>query len=144
MPVYSTYRAPLDDIDPEQYPMILTSGGRLPNALHSRLHDVSWLRTLRPKACAELNPQDAAALGIRQDDLVEISTPVGSITAVALLSNHIQKGLVIHPATTTHSQLSEAELADQGITPSTIRLSIGTEHIDDIIADLEKGFASVK
>lgn len=74
--------------------MILTSGGRLPNALHSRLHDVSWLRTLRPKACAELNPQDAAALGIQQDDLVEISTPVGSITAVALLSNHIQKGLV--------------------------------------------------
>lgn len=89
-----TYRAPLDDIDPEKYPMILTSGGRLPNALHSRLHDVSWLRTLRPKACAELNPQDAAALGIQQDDLVEISTPVGSITAVALLSNHIQKGLV--------------------------------------------------
>ena len=50
---------------------------------------------------------------------------------------------MIHPATTTHSQLSEEELADQGITPSTIRLSIGTEHIDDIIADLEKGFAAV-
>ncbi len=47
------------------------------------------------------------------------------------------------PATTTHSQLSDAELQDQGITQSTIRLSIGTEHIDDIIADLEKGFASV-
>lgn len=53
------------------------------------------------------------------------------------------KSLVIHPATTTHSQLSAEELADQGITPSTIRLSIGTEHIDDIIADLEKGFAAV-
>ena len=47
-------------------------------------------------------------------------------------------------AAITHSQLSEAELADQGITPSTIRLSIGTEHIDDIIADLQKGFAAVK
>ena len=47
-------------------------------------------------------------------------------------------------AATTHSQLSEAELADQGITPSTIRLSIGTEHIDDILADLEKGFAAVR
>lgn len=47
------------------------------------------------------------------------------------------------PATTTHSQLTEEELADQGITPATIRLSIGTEHIDDIIADLEKGFAAV-
>ena len=53
------------------------------------------------------------------------------------------KSLVIHPATTTHSQLTAEELADQGITPPTIRLSIGTEHIDDIIADLEKGFAAV-
>ena len=54
------------------------------------------------------------------------------------------KSLVIHPASTTHSQLSEEELLDQGIKPNTIRLSIGTEHIDDIIADLEKGFAAVK
>ena len=53
------------------------------------------------------------------------------------------KSLVIHPATTTHSQLTAEELADQGITPATIRLSIGTEHIDDIIVDLEKGFAAV-
>ena len=52
------------------------------------------------------------------------------------------KSLVIHPASTTHSQLSEEELLDQGIRPNTIRLSIGTEHIDDIIADLEKGFAA--
>ncbi len=54
------------------------------------------------------------------------------------------KSLVIHPATTTHSQLTDEELADQGIYQNTIRLSIGTEHIDDIIADLEKGFAAVK
>ena len=54
------------------------------------------------------------------------------------------KSLVIHPASTTHSQLSEEELLDQGIKPNTIRLSIGTEHIDDIIGDLEKGFAAVK
>ena len=53
------------------------------------------------------------------------------------------KSLVIHPATTTHSQLTAEELADQGIKPNTIRLSVGTEHIDDIIADLEKGFAAV-
>ena len=53
------------------------------------------------------------------------------------------KSLVIHPATTTHSQLSEEELAGQGISQATIRLSVGTEHIDDIIADLEKGFAAV-
>ena len=54
------------------------------------------------------------------------------------------KSLVIHPASTTHSQLSEEELLDQGIRPNTIRLSIGTEHIDDIIGDLEKGFNAVK
>ena len=53
------------------------------------------------------------------------------------------KSLVIHPASTTHSQLSEEELLDQGIRPNTIRLSIGTEHIDDIIADLERGFAAI-
>ena len=52
------------------------------------------------------------------------------------------KSLVIHPASTTHSQLSGEELLDQGIRPNTIRLSIGTEHIDDIIEDLEKGFAA--
>lgn len=54
------------------------------------------------------------------------------------------KSLVIHPATTTHSQLSADELRDQGIKPNTIRLSIGTEHIDDIIADLEDGFEAIK
>ncbi len=54
------------------------------------------------------------------------------------------KSLVIHPATTTHSQLSEEELRDQDIKPNTIRLSIGTEHIDDILADLKRGFDAVK
>ena len=53
------------------------------------------------------------------------------------------KSLVIHPATTTHAQLSPAELLDQGIFSNTIRLSIGTEHIDDILADLERGFAAI-
>lgn len=53
------------------------------------------------------------------------------------------KSLVIHPATTTHSQLTDAELADQGITQATIRLSIGTEAADDIIWDLDQAFASL-
>ncbi len=53
------------------------------------------------------------------------------------------KSLVIHPATTTHSQLTAEELLDQGIKPNTIRLSIGTEHIDDILADLENGFRAL-
>lgn len=54
------------------------------------------------------------------------------------------KSLVIHPASTTHSQLSEEELLNAGIKPNTVRLSIGTEHIDDIIADLDHGFESIK
>lgn len=63
----------------------------------------------------------------------------------SLLANEADvKSLVIHPASTTHSQLSEEELRDQGIKPNTIRLSIGTEHIDDIIGDLEKGFQAVR
>ncbi len=89
-----TYREPLDDIDPAEYPMVLTSGGRLPHALHSRLHDVPWLRTLRPNACAEMNPRDCARLGIKEGEPVELSTPTGSITAHALPSLHIPAGLV--------------------------------------------------
>ena len=70
---------------------------------------------------------------------------IDSLEIFSLLANVADvKSLVIHPATTTHSQLSEEELADQGIKPNTIRLSIGTEHIDDIIADLQKGLDAVK
>ena len=70
---------------------------------------------------------------------------IDSLKIFSLLANVADvKSLVIHPASTTHSQLTESELKDQGITPSTIRLSIGTEHIDDIIADLENGFAAIK
>ena len=54
------------------------------------------------------------------------------------------KSLAIHPASTTHSQLSTEELLEQGIRPNTVRLSIGTEHIDDIIEDLELAFQAVK
>ena len=69
---------------------------------------------------------------------------IDALEIFSLLANVADvKSLVIHPASTTHSQLSEEELLDQGIRPNTIRLSIGTEHIDDIIADLEKGFAAV-
>ena len=70
---------------------------------------------------------------------------IDSLKIFSLLANVADvKSLVIHPATTTHSQLSEEELTDQGIKPNTIRLSIGTEHIDDIIADLQGGFDVVK
>ena len=66
---------------------------------------------------------------------------IDGLKIFSLLANVADvKSLVIHPASTTHSQLSEEELLDQGIRPNTIRLSIGTEHIDDILADLEEGF----
>ena len=70
---------------------------------------------------------------------------IDNLKIFSLLANVADvKSLVIHPATTTHSQLNAEELADQGIKPNTIRLSIGTEHIDDIIADLENGFSAVE
>lgn len=70
---------------------------------------------------------------------------IDNLTVFSLLANVADvKSLVIHPASTTHSQLTQEELLDRGIKPNTIRLSIGTEHIDDIIADLEKGFKAIK
>ena len=69
---------------------------------------------------------------------------IDNLEIFSLLANVADvKSLVIHPASTTHSQLSEEELLDQGIKQNTIRLSIGTEHIDDIIADLDNGFAAI-
>lgn len=70
---------------------------------------------------------------------------IDSLQIFSLLANVADvKSLVIHPATTTHSQLTQEELDDQKIKPNTIRLSIGTEHIDDILADLQRGFDAVK
>lgn len=69
---------------------------------------------------------------------------IDSLNIFSILANVADvKSLVIHPATTTHSQLSEEELAEQGIKPNTIRLSIGTEHIDDILADIEQALNSI-
>lgn len=70
---------------------------------------------------------------------------IDNLELFSLLANVADvKSLVIHPASTTHSQLSETELAEQGIAPNTIRLSIGTENVDDIIQDLEEAFKAVK
>lgn len=75
----------------------------------------------------------------------EAHTFIDHLQIFSLLANVADvKSLVIHPATTTHSQLTEEELADQGIHPNTIRLSIGIEHIEDILADLQNGFEAVK
>mgnify|MGYP000060810302 FL=1 len=70
---------------------------------------------------------------------------IDSLEIFSLLANVADvKSLAIHPASTTHSQLNEEELKEQGICPNTIRLSIGTEHIDDIIEDLETAFERIK
>ena len=70
---------------------------------------------------------------------------IDSLEIFSILANVADvKSLVIHPATTTHSQCTEEELADQGIRPNTIRLSIGTENIDDIIQDLDEAFKAVQ
>ena len=70
---------------------------------------------------------------------------IDNLELFSLLANVADvKSLVIHPASTTHSQCTEEELLDQGIKPNTIRLSIGTEHIDDILQDLEEAFKAVE
>ena len=70
---------------------------------------------------------------------------IDNLQVFSLLANVADvKSLAIHPASTTHSQLNEEELAEQGIKPTTIRLSSGTEHIDDIIFDLEEAFKAIK
>lgn len=70
---------------------------------------------------------------------------IDHLQVFSLLANVADvKSLAIHPASTTHSQLNEEELVEQGIKPNTIRLSIGTEHIDDIIFDLEEAFKAIK
>ena len=70
---------------------------------------------------------------------------IDNLQVFSLLANVADvKSLAIHPASTTHSQLTEEELLEQGIKPNTIRLSIGTEHIDDIIYDLQEAFEAVK
>ncbi len=69
---------------------------------------------------------------------------IDSLKIFSLLANVADvKSLVIHPYTTTHSQLSAEELEEQHITPTTVRLSVGVEHIDDIIADLDQAFAQI-
>ena len=70
---------------------------------------------------------------------------IDKLKIFSLLANVADvKSLVIHPASTTHSQMNESELANSGIKPNTIRLSIGTEHIDDILEDLAQAFDAIK
>ena len=89
-----TYRDSVDDADPEKYPFRLVAGARLPNALHSRLHDVPWLRSMRPEPMADVNDEDAARMGIRKGDDISLTTRVGSITVKANPTMTVKPGTV--------------------------------------------------
>ena len=70
------------------------AGARLPNALHSRLHDVPWLRSMRPVPMADMNDQDAARLGVERGDLIRLSTSAGSLTVAANPTRRAMEGTV--------------------------------------------------
>ena len=88
------YYDPLDDASPEEFPLQLVSGGRIANALHSRLHDIPWLRSLRKDPAADINGSDAAELGIAAGDTIKLSTSAGSIIVKANPTSTVLKGCV--------------------------------------------------
>lgn len=88
-----TYRDTLEDTpDAEAYPLILNTGSRLPNMIHSRLHNVDWARSIYPGATGRMNPEDAAERGISEGDEIEIYTPVGAVRVTAHLTWKARKG----------------------------------------------------
>ncbi len=93
------YVDPLEDQnDPEtraNYPFHLIAGVRIPNTLHSRLHEVPWLRSLRPEPLVEIQEDDAKRLGIKEGDKVELSSPAGAIHLKAMLTNKIMPGVLV-------------------------------------------------
>lgn len=89
-----TYRPPYEGRPDEDLPLVLSSSPRMPNALHSRLHQVSWNRSLRPEPTADLSLEDAAALGIARGDLIEISSHRGSIRVKANLTRKAEPGVI--------------------------------------------------
>ncbi len=89
-----TYRPPLNDVDPGLYPFTLCTGARIPNAIHSRLHDVPWERSLRPHPLADISPEDAEELGVKRGDMIEVFTKDGCVTLGARPTSRVKKGEV--------------------------------------------------
>ncbi len=89
-----TYKEPLDPSREDLYPFTLCAGARIPNALHSRLHEVSWVRSLRPEPGAELSLEDADRLGIQDGDTIELYTQRGSICVKARPTSRVMPGTV--------------------------------------------------
>ena len=90
LPTYTPPRNP----DPEKYPFLLCAGTRIPNAIHSRMHDVPWARHLMPEPSVEMSMEDADAYGIELGDDVEIITNIGSLTFKAIPTATVQQGEV--------------------------------------------------
>ena len=111
-----TYCPPLDDADEKEYPYALCSGGRLPNALHSRLHKVPWLRSLRPDPTAEISLEDAHALEISDGDGIELYTARGSISVKAHPSRRVQPGVVFFYHGYSQADVN-ALMSDQHVDP---------------------------
>ena len=89
-----TYKDSINDADPQQYPFRLVAGARLPTALHSRLHNVPWLRSMRPDPMADLNDEDCKRMGIKAGDTISLCTHVGSITVKANPTSVVKPGTV--------------------------------------------------
>ena len=89
-----TYCEPMDEADETVYPFILCSGGRLPNAIHSRLHKVPWVRSLRPDPMADISIEDAQALGLKEGDDIELFTERGTISVKVHPTHRVQKNVV--------------------------------------------------
>lgn len=89
-----TYVPPFDTQEDPEWPFHLCTSPRLTNALHSRLHQVPWARSLRPDPMADLNPEDAAELGIAQGDDIRMSSPRGEVVVKANLSHKVDRGMV--------------------------------------------------
>lgn len=89
-----TYREPLDEGDPQLYPFVFTSGSRIPNAIHSRLHKVPRNRSLRPEPTADMNREDCEKLGVKEGDDIEIYTKKGSVFVQVHPTLTVPQGLV--------------------------------------------------
>ena len=89
-----TYCEPMDEADERVYPFILCSGGRLPNAIHSRLHKVPWVRSLRPDPAADISVEDAEKLGLKDGDDIELFTERGTISVKAHPTHRVPEHVV--------------------------------------------------
>ena len=87
-----TFRDSTDDMDAQQYPLVAVTGARIPHAIHSRLHEVPWLRSMQKEPVVTMNPADAACYGIREGDSVRVTSPTGSIVLKAAFSIRVLEG----------------------------------------------------